>query len=78
MKHHHKIIEIVNCYNFGNIIAYNLVMDCPVQPNKIVVTTCDLKTEDVFDPHFSNEQVIARFQPTEAGWQYAIYFVRNF
>jgi len=46
-----------------------------VQPRKMVVTTHELKEGEIFDPHFSNENVIARFQPNQSGWESGLFFV---
>lgn len=38
--------------------------------NKFVIIKGEIP-EDVLDPHFTNEQVIARFAPTQQGWELA-------
>ena len=82
MQPHHKIIDI-RWYFSGqkeNASAYWLLMDCPVQPEKIVVVRKGrlMGIGDIFDPHFSNKSVIARFIPDEDGWKCAVDFVRTF
>ena len=72
--HCHKIIKI-NGYRSGRYYASDMIMDCPVQPRKVVVTKCQLIEGTEFDPHFENKEVIARFSPDDFGWQNALNFI---
>ena len=77
MSHKHTILEITEelwCENM-ELQLTNIVMDCPVSPSKIVVTTAPLHAGEVFDPHFSNDKVIARFRPNEQGWLDGLMFL---
>jgi hypothetical protein len=49
------------------------IMDCPVQPEKIVITKTPIFDGDVFDPHFSNSNVVARF----SNFKDAIIFIQS-
>jgi hypothetical protein len=54
----------------GEYRLYWLTMDCPVQPEKIVLMKGSIPPKDEpFDPHFSNTQVVARFAPNNVGWK---------
>ena len=76
MEHKHKILRIDGVENPDRgLCAYRMEMDCPVQSRKCVVTKCRLYYDTEFDPHFSNEDVIARFRPTHDGWQDALRFI---
>ena len=68
----HKILEIVAHNECGRYHAYYLKMDCHVQPNKVVVMYGELEKGEVFDPHFSNTDVIGRFPPTTNGYILAV------
>ena len=73
--HSHKVLEINKfLYNDG-YYATDITMDCPVQPRKVVVTTSHMHVGEEFDPHFSNDIVVARFRPTELGWNDAVRFI---
>ena len=66
MKHEHTIVRVKStAFKFCRVSS--LVMDCPVQPLKVVVTRDELYPGHTFDPHLSNPAVIARFPPTEKG-----------
>ena len=72
IKHEHKILKIIKYEQYRtNAQVYCIRMDCPVQPLKTVMTTEELKVGQIFDPHFSNPIVIARFAPTDEGWTFA-------
>lgn len=74
MNSEHKILEILRYRRtFYGREAYWLMMDCPVQPEKIVVLERGTFLEDgqVFDPHFSNSKVSARLRPCDGGWMQA-------
>ena len=46
--------------------------------NKILVTTYDVREKIKLDPHFHNGSgLIARFEPTDTGWEAAVWFVTN-
>jgi hypothetical protein len=72
----HVIMEIIKQTTIHEKTACLFRMDCPVQPMKCVVTVCELKVGDTFDPHFSNECVLARFRPNEYGYADAKGYLR--
>jgi hypothetical protein len=77
-NHSHKIIKITgHTKDTHGWYAYMIEMDCPVQPAKCIVTSCELKEGEEFDPHFSNTNVIARFRPDGVGYQNAVLFLRS-
>ena len=68
MKEHHIIgCDVITENN--NYIAYKLKMDCHVNPNKIVIVpkTVIFQVGQLFDPHFSNLNVLARFSCSDEG-----------
>jgi hypothetical protein len=67
-NHKHKIIRIRQSFTEGVMTLYHLQMDCHDQPEKMVLVKTILLEGHSFDPHFSNEYVIASFQPTAKGW----------
>ena len=74
--HTHKVIKINRVEDHYNLrFAWDIEMDCPVQPRKVVVTECHLEVGDEFDPHFENTDVIARFRPNDDGWDDATAFI---
>jgi len=76
----HKIVKIVDRAHVGKARVYKLQMDCHVQPFKLVVCKEALKLKEgaVFDPHFSNQDMIARFPPTEIGFVLALRIAREY
>jgi len=69
MKEHHIVMSEIITEN-DKYVAYDLRMDCHVNPHKIVIITKDetpLLEGEVFDPHFTNPNVIARFSPNTKG-----------
>ena len=73
--HDHQIVEIKRHISHGKgIHVYHILMDCPVNPEKLVVTNCELKEDQFFDPHFGegNESVLARFPATDKGMELAL------
>lgn len=74
-NHTHKVVNIHQSYEGKNHWVYFMEMDCHVQPLKLVVVKCPLSGGQEFDPHFSNSDVIARFQPTPKGWENALMLV---
>jgi len=72
--HEHKIIEIMKHEHIGNTSAYWIRMDCPVQPEKVLVCYEELSVGMYFDPDFTNKFVLARFQPAADGWHNALIF----
>ena len=70
--HEHKIVEIKERHVINrDYEAVWMMMDCPVMPEKVVVARRSLSVGDVFDPHFSNENVVGRFPPSEYGFDLA-------
>jgi len=46
--------------------------------NKILVTNYDVREKIKLDPHFDNGSgLVARFEPTDTGWEAAVWFVTN-
>jgi len=74
-KHTHIVEDYKLLIQKGHWFAYWIKMDCPVNPEKVVVMRSVIIKE--FDPHFSNEEVIAIFKPSEDGQQLAFDFVRR-
>jgi hypothetical protein len=79
MNHEHKILFAEILAKKRNSKAYLLGMDCPrVMATKVVVYKGKkLKVGDIFDPHFSNKKVVARFPPTMVGMDMAMGFVER-
>lgn len=46
--------------------------------NKILVTNYDVRKQTKLDPHFySGSGLVARFEPTDTGWEAAVWFIDN-
>jgi hypothetical protein len=71
ISHDHKVLKIVEQHREPGYYAYHIEMDCHVQPIKIILMTRPISEGDSFDPHFSNPFVVARFKPTEEGFENA-------
>jgi hypothetical protein len=71
MNPHHKVTKIIREADAHRYHVQWVEMDCPVQPQKIWIITKKIKVNQIFDPHFSNKQVIARYRPTEYGFNAA-------
>jgi hypothetical protein len=69
VSHEHKIVKIRSSHSENGFYLYHLVMDCHVAPEKMVLVNKPLCEGHSFDPHFSNSDVVARFQPTVHGWE---------
>jgi len=76
--HTHKVVKIIESCERGDIYAYLMVMDCPVQPVKCVVVKQKLTEGEEFDPHFSNVYVLGRFQPNISGYNNARELTKNY
>jgi hypothetical protein len=83
----HRINSIPHDYHLGSLHAFWLKMDCPAQPDKIVVLDTEncptepwrtvLQVRDYFDPDFSNKVVVAHFSPDLLGWRRAVNLVTS-
>jgi len=76
----HKIVGIPRSIEEDGcmLAAYWLQMDCHVQPEKIVVYCGRLQKNKVFDPHFSNGYVVARFPTNPTGWEMAVNLIYDY
>ena len=75
--HKHKIVKIIRSHTEDGLTISEIEMDCPVMPMKMLVTKVELKEGEKFDPHFSNEDVVARLRPTLEGWNNGIEFIHS-
>ncbi len=81
---HYNVLRV--CEGANNLIMLVNYLDCTnYEGNKILVfencTYDDLVKQKTIDPHFSENKnfhsPIARFEPTQRGWDMAVSFVRN-
>lgn len=70
-------LELLNKQRYGkffvNMVKYR---DCKAnEGNKVLVTTFEIKSGMIVDPHFDGTPgIVARFPPTLAGWVHATRF----
>jgi hypothetical protein len=71
ISHDHKVMRITDRYEKDGYYAYTVIMDCHVQPVKVLVLKSPIMEGQVFDPHFTNRDVVARFAPSLTGFTHA-------
>lgn len=74
------VFFVKKCYTAnGLFVSLVYYPNCTTfEGNKILITNYDIRNQTKLDPHFySGSGLVARFEPTDTGWEAAVWFIDN-